>query len=59
MADTIVTFVKQHKDGLRAEQIRAELSIDKREWMRPLEVALASKKLAKKGEKRATTYFVK
>ena len=39
------------------DQIRAELKIAKREWMRPLEAALASKKLTKKGEKRATTYF--
>jgi predicted nucleic acid-binding protein len=28
-----------------------------RKWMRPLESALASKKLTKRGEKRATTYF--
>jgi hypothetical protein len=59
MADSIVALVKKHPKGLRAEQIRAELSIDKREWMRPLETALESKKLAKKGEKRATTYFAK
>ena len=59
VADTIVAFVKKRKDGRRAEQIRAELGIDKREWMRPLEAALESKKLAKKGEKRATTYFAK
>jgi hypothetical protein len=43
--------------GLRAEQIRAELGIAKREWMRPLGLALDSKKLTKKGSKRATTYF--
>jgi hypothetical protein len=49
--------VKKNPKGLRAEQIRAELGIDKREWMRPLEAALGSKKLTKKGEKRATTYF--
>jgi hypothetical protein len=59
MADTIVALVKKHPKGLRAEQIRAELGIDKREWMRPLDAALESKKLAKKGEKRATTYFAK
>jgi hypothetical protein len=59
MADSIVTLVKKHKDGLRAEQIRAELDIAKKEWARPLGLALASKKLAKKGEKRATTYFAK
>jgi hypothetical protein len=59
VTDSIVALVKKHTNGLRAEQIRAELGIDKKEWMRPLEAALASKKLTKKGEKRATTYFAK
>jgi hypothetical protein len=59
VTDSIVALVKKHGSGLRAEQIRAELKIDKKEWMRPLEAALASKKLTKKGEKRATTYFAK
>jgi hypothetical protein len=53
----IVALVKKHPKGLRAEQIRAELGIAKREWMRPLGLALKSKKLTKKGEKRSTTYF--
>jgi hypothetical protein len=57
VADSIVALVKKHDKGLRAEQIRAELGIAKKEWARPLEAALASKKLTKKGEKRATTYF--
>jgi hypothetical protein len=59
VSDKIVALVKKHKSGLRSEQIRAELGIAKREWMRPLEAALASKKLTKKGEKRATTYFAR
>jgi hypothetical protein len=54
-----VTLVKKHPKGLRAEQIRKELGIEKREWMRPLEAALSSKSLTKKGEKRSTTYFAK
>jgi|SRR5580692_376479 hypothetical protein len=54
---SIVALVKKHPKGLRAEQIRAELGIAKKEWMRPLGLALASKKLTKKGEKRSTTYF--
>jgi hypothetical protein len=58
-ADSIVALVKKHAKGLRAEQIRAELGIAKKEWARPLEAALASKKMTKKGEKRATTYFAK
>jgi hypothetical protein len=59
VAGDIVSLVKKHKSGLRAEQIRAQLGIAKREWMRPLEFALSSKRIAKKGEKRATTYFAK
>jgi hypothetical protein len=59
VAEGIVALVKKHKGGLRAEQIRAELGIAKKEWARPLEMALSSKKLTKKGEKRATTYFAK
>jgi hypothetical protein len=59
VADSIVSLVRKHHGGLRAEQIRAELGIAKNAWMRPLELALSSKKLTKKGEKRATTYFSK
>jgi hypothetical protein len=57
VTESIIALVKKHPTGLRAEQIRAELSIDKREWMRPLGMALDSKKLTKKGEKRSTTYY--
>jgi hypothetical protein len=57
VANSIVALVKKHPKGLRGEQIRAELRIAKNEWMRPLGLALDSKKLTKKGEKRATTYF--
>lgn len=56
MADDIVALVKKHDDGMRAEEIRKELGIDKREWMRPLQAALDSKRLRKSGEKRATVY---
>jgi len=57
LAEGIVALVKQHPKGLRAEQIRAELGIAKNQWMRPLALALESKKLTKKGEKWSTTYF--
>jgi hypothetical protein len=57
VTESIVSLVKKHPKGLRAEQIRAELGIAKKEWMRPLGLALDSKKLTKKGEKRSTTYF--
>ena len=57
-ADSIVSLVKK-EPGLRSEQIRAKLGIAKNAWARPLSMALASKKLTKKGEKRATAYYSK
>jgi hypothetical protein len=57
VTETIVALVKKSPKGMRAEQIRAQLGIAKNEWMRPLGLALASKKLIKKGENRATTYY--
>jgi hypothetical protein len=59
VVESIVQLVKKSKGGLRAEQIRAQLNLDKREIGRPIAEALAKKKLTKKGEKRATTYFAK
>lgn len=44
--------------GLRAEELRAALKIDRREIMKPLAVGLETGRLKKKGEKRATTYFL-
>jgi hypothetical protein len=43
--------------GMRAEEIRDFLKIDKRELPRVLAEGLTSKKLRSKGKKRATTYF--
>jgi hypothetical protein len=55
----IVALLKTRKDGLRAEQIREELGIDRKELPRPLKVGLEAKKLLSKGQKRATTYFAR
>jgi hypothetical protein len=49
--------VKAAPKGLRAEQLQAKLGIDKRELPRPVQEGLSSKRLIKKGKKRATTYF--
>jgi hypothetical protein len=57
--DQIVALVKQHKDGLRAEQIRAELGLQAKELPRVLKEGLSTKMLRSKGQKRATTYFAK
>ena len=45
--------------GLRAEEIRAALKLDRRELPRVLHEGLAKKKLRSRGAKRATTYFAR
>jgi hypothetical protein len=55
----VVTLVKAHKDGLRAEQIRERLGVQAKEMPRILSDGLANKRLKKKGQKRATTYFAR
>jgi hypothetical protein len=57
--DSVVALVKKHGDGLRAEQIRAELGMQAKELPRVLKEGLASRKLRSKGQKRATTYFAR
>lgn len=58
MADKIVAYVKQAGVPMRAEAVRAALAIDKKEWMKPLQLALDTKGLKKQGNKRATEYTV-
>jgi len=48
----IVLLVKTHKDGMRAEEIRAKLGLEPKEMPRVLKEGLAKKKLS-------TTYFAK
>jgi hypothetical protein len=59
MTTQIITLLKATKKGLRAEEIRAKLGISKPELASPIEGALKSKKITKKGKKRATTYFAR
>jgi len=54
--DGVVALVKKHKEGLRAEEIRANLGMEAKEMPRVLKDGLAKKKLRAKGQKRATTY---
>jgi hypothetical protein len=54
--EQIVALVKTKKGGLRAEQIRAELKMDRKELPRVLKEGLAKKQLKSKGRKRATVY---
>ena len=57
--ESIVKLLKTNTKGLRAEQIRAKLGLARKEIPRPIAAALESKKITKKGQKRATTYFAK
>jgi Fic family protein len=54
---SIVSLLKGKKAGLRSEQIRAALKLDKREMPRVLKMGLAKKAIRSKGQKRSTTYF--
>jgi uncharacterized Zn finger protein len=58
LIDRIVDLLKREKKGLRAEQIRAALGVVPKELSGAIAAALASKRVRKKGVKRATTYFV-
>jgi hypothetical protein len=55
--DDVVKVVGAAKNGLRAEEIRAKLDLESKQLPRVLKEGLATKRLSKKGEKRATTYF--
>jgi hypothetical protein len=55
--DRIVGVLKKHQGGLRAEQIRKTLQMQAKEMPRVLAEGLGKRKLKKKGQKRATTYF--
>ena len=57
--DQVVSLVKKHADGLRAEQIRDELRLQAKEMPRILKEGLSKRVLKSKGQKRATTYFAK
>ena len=59
LVDRIVAILSASPNGLRAEQIRAELGLEAKELPRPLGEALDSGRISKSGQKRATTYFSK
>jgi hypothetical protein len=53
----IVSLVEGRGRGMRAEQIRTELGMQAREMPRVLGEGLATRRLRKRGHKRATTYY--
>lgn len=59
VVDQIVAVLEKHPDGLRAEEIREAIGVSAKELPRPLGDALDGKRITKKGQKRATTYFAR
>lgn len=59
VVERIVAILKKNKAGLRAERLRAELALPRKELQRPIAHALAEGKIRKEGEKRSTTYFLR
>ena len=59
LVKVVSTLKATRGKGMRSEQIQAALKLDKREMPRVIAVGLQSKKLRRKGEKRATVYFVR
>lgn len=57
--ERITGLLKSSPKGLRAEEIRQKLNLLSKELPRPLKEGLASGRLGKSGNKRATTYFLK
>jgi hypothetical protein len=55
----IVLLVKTHREGMRAEEIRAKLGLLSKEMPRILKEGIATKKLTSEGQKRATRYSAK
>jgi hypothetical protein len=57
--EQVVSLVKKHADGLRAEQVRDQLGLQPKEMPRILKEGLSKRVLKSKGQKRATTYYAK
>lgn len=57
VVDRIVELLAKSPEGLRSEQVQAELGLTRREVPRPLKAALASGRIGKRGERRATVYY--
>ncbi len=55
--DRIETLLKTRHEGLRAEQIRSSLGVDKQLFTHAVSDGLEVGRLRKEGERRATTYF--
>jgi len=59
VVEAVVGALKKNKAGMRSEQLQKLLNLDKKEISGPLNEALEGKKITKKGQRRATTYFAR
>jgi transcriptional regulator with XRE-family HTH domain len=59
LVDRVVALAAKHPDGIRSELLREAVGVSHAEFMLPVAIALASKRLRKKGQKRKTTYFAR
>jgi hypothetical protein len=59
MLEELLAVVRDHKGGLRGEELRAQLGWEKSDLKRVVDAALEGGQLAKKGERRATTYHAR
>jgi len=57
--DKVHGLLRGKKDGLRSEEIQKALRLDKREMPRVLTTGVTSRRLSKRGEKRATRYYAR
>ncbi len=56
MLDELLAVVRDHEDGLRAEDLRTQLGWEKSDLKRVVEVAMEAGQLTKKGDRRSATY---
>jgi hypothetical protein len=56
MLEELLAVVREHRGGLRAEDIRTQLGWEKSDLKRVVEAALEAGQLTKKGDRRTATY---
>lgn len=59
MLEELLSVVRDHKEGLRAEDLRSQLGWEKSELKRVVDAAMEAGHLAKKGDRRSTTYHAR
>lgn len=58
-AEDVLALLRQHPEGMRAEQLKGALGVDRTVLSPLLAEVVSSRRAIKKGQARATTYFVR